>query len=150
MMKIVLQRVTHAQVDVDQQTVGQIETGLLLLVGISKSDDASAIEYLANKVLNLRIFSDDAGKMNLSVLDIGGDILAVSQFTLYGDTKKGRRPGFDQAALPDQAEPLFNQFVEKLKTSNLKVETGQFGADMKVSLLNDGPVTFILEYPLET
>jgi len=146
-MKIVLQRVKHASVVVDEQTVGQIESGLLLLVGVGKSDDQKAIDYLVNKVLNLRIFSDDAGKMNLSVLDIQGEILAVSQFTLYGDTQKGRRPGFDQAALPDQAEPMFNQFVEKLRDSNLKVETGEFGADMKVSLLNDGPVTFVLEYP---
>ncbi len=146
-MKIVLQRVKHASVVVDQQTVGEIESGLLLLVGVSKSDDQAAIDYLVNKVLNLRIFSDNDGKMNLSVLDIQGDILAVSQFTLYGDTRKGRRPGFDQAALPDQAEPMFNQFVEKLCESKLKVNTGRFGADMKVSLLNDGPVTFVLEYP---
>lgn len=147
-MKIVLQRVKHASVVVNNQTIGKIETGLLLLVGVSKTDDVAAIDYLANKVLNLRIFSDDVGKMNLSVLDISGEILAVSQFTLYGDTKKGRRPGFDQAALPEQAQPLFDQFVDKLKESGLKVETGEFGADMKVSLLNDGPVTFILEYPL--
>lgn len=146
-MKVVLQRVKRASVTVDGQVVGNVEAGLLLLVGIAKSDDGSEIDYLTQKIINLRIFEDDAGKMNLSCLDVGGGILAVSQFTLYGDTRKGRRPGFDQAALPDQAQPMFNQFVEKLRESRLNVETGQFGAHMDVELLNDGPVTFVLEYP---
>lgn len=148
-MRIVLQRVRQAQVQVDEAVVGRIGPGLLLLVGVGKGDDASAVEFLTNKVLNLRIFEDDQGKMNRSMLEVGGGILAVSQFTLYGDTRKGRRPGFDAAALPEQAQPLFDQFVEKLKQSGLTVETGRFGARMEVSLINDGPVTFILEYPLE-
>lgn len=146
-MRIVLQRVKQAQVQVDTEVVGRIGVGLLLLVGVGKDDNASAAEFLASKVLNLRIFEDEAGKMNRSLLEVGGGILAVSQFTLYGDTRKGRRPGFDAAALPEQAKPLFDQFVEKLKQSDLGVETGRFGARMEVSLINDGPVTFILEYP---
>ena len=146
-MRIVLQRVKQAQVQVEADVVGRIGVGLLLLVGVGKADDAAAVEFLANKVLNLRIFEDEQGKMNRSILEVGGGILAVSQFTLYGDTRKGRRPGFDAAALPQQAQPLFDQFVEKLRQSGLVVETGRFGAHMEVSLINDGPVTFILEYP---
>jgi len=146
-MRIVLQRVKQAQVQVEADVVGRIGVGLLLLVGVGKADDAAAVEFLANKVLNLRIFEDEQGKMNRSILEVGGGILAVSQFTLYGDTRKGRRPGFDAAALPEQAQPLFDAFVEKLRQSGLAVETGRFGAHMQVSLINDGPVTFILEYP---
>ena len=146
-MRIVLQRVKQAQVQVDAELVGSIGAGLLLLVGVGKADDFSAVEFLANKVLNLRIFEDELGKMNRSILEVGGQLLAVSQFTLYGDTRKGRRPGFDAAALPEQAKPLFEQFVEMLRQSGLMVETGRFGAHMEVSLINDGPVTFILEYP---
>ena len=146
-MRIVLQRVKQAQVQVEAEVVGRIGAGLLLLVGVGKADAAAAVEFLAAKVLNLRIFEDEQGKMNRSILEVGGQLLAVSQFTLYGDTRKGRRPGFDAAALPQQAQPLFDQFVEKLRQSGLVVETGRFGAHMEVSLINDGPVTFILEYP---
>lgn len=147
-MRIVLQRVKQAQVQVGEEVVGRIGAGLLLLVGVGKADAAAAVEFLAAKVLNLRIFEDSLGKMNRSVLEVGGQLLAVSQFTLYGDTRKGRRPGFDAAALPEQAQPLFDQFVGKLRQSGLVVETGRFGARMEVSLINDGPVTFILEYPV--
>lgn len=147
-MRIVLQRVRAACVNVAEEQVGRIDHGLLLLVGIGKTDDERAIHYLANKVLNLRVFADEHGKMNRSLLDVSGGILAVSQFTLYGDTRKGRRPSFDQAALPDVAKRLFGAFVAKLKESPLQVETGRFGAEMQVELINDGPVTFILESPM--
>jgi len=147
-MRIVLQRVQRAQVSVAGTVVGRIAQGLLLLVGIGKDDDTAALDYLANKVLNLRIFADEQGKMNRSLLDVGGEILAISQFTLYGDTRKGRRPGFDAAAPPEQAQPSFERFVKTLQTSGLKVDTGKFGATMQVELLNDGPVTFVLESPL--
>jgi len=144
-MRVVLQRVRRASVSVENQAVGQIGRGLLLLVGIAKTDARACVDALAEKVLNLRIFEDSSGKMNLSTRDVGGEILAVSQFTLYGDTRKGRRPGFDQAALPGQAQPLFDEFVDVLRQSDLRVETGRFGARMDVELLNDGPVTFVLE-----
>lgn len=147
-MRIVLQRVQAACVTVAGERVGQIDHGLLLLVAISKTDDEQAADYLNNKVLNLRVFSDEHGKMNHSVLDVCGGLLVVSQFTLYGDTRKGRRPSFDQAALPAVARHLFDTFVAKLKASPLRVETGRFGAEMQVELLNDGPVTFVLESPL--
>lgn len=148
-MRIVLQRVKQAHVQVGEELASRIGAGLLLLVGVGKGDNASAVEFLAHKVLNLRVFEDEQGKMNRSVLEVGGQILAVSQFTLYGDTRKGRRPGFDAAALPEQAQPLFEQFVARLKQSGLVVQTGRFGARMQVSLVNDGPVTFILESPVK-
>ena len=145
-MKIVLQRVNKAEVIVEKKIVGKISRGLLLFLGVTHTDTENEIKYLMDKVSNLRIFEDENGKMNRSVLDISGEILVVSQFTLYGDTKKGRRPGFDKAAKPDIAEKLYEQFVEIMKErTSLKVETGIFGASMEVNLSNDGPVTFILE-----
>ncbi len=145
-MKCVLQRVSQASVSVDHQTIGQIGPGLLVLFGVEKDDDESKLAYHLKKLCNLRIFNDDQGKMNRSVLDIQGGLLIVSQFTLAGDCRKGNRPGFDNAKPPAEAEQLYNRFVHKLREeSGLQVETGIFGADMKVTLINDGPVTFILE-----
>lgn len=125
--------------------MGQIEHGLLLLVGITHEDSEKDVEFVADKVAHLRIFEDEAGKMNHSVLDTGGQILSVSQFTLYGDCRKGRRPNFMSAARPEQAEPLYEMFNSKLREKGLQVETGRFGAMMDVRLLNDGPVTLIVE-----
>ncbi len=144
-MRIVLQRVGQASVQIGSQIVGQIERGLVLLVGIGHEDGESQARYLADKCLNLRIFEDDQGKMNRSLLDVGGQILAISQFTLYGDTRKGRRPGFTDAAPPEKAEPLYERFVELLQEGGVIVETGQFGQHMLVQIHNDGPVTLILE-----
>lgn len=145
-MKIVLQRVKKAMVKVDNEIVADTQKGLLLLVGVTHTDTQKEIDFLVNKCLNLRIFEDDNGKMNLSVLDIKGEITIVSQFTLYGNTAKGRRPGFDMAAKPEKAKQLFDIFLKQFKeVSGLKVESGIFGADMEVSLVNDGPATFILE-----
>ncbi len=144
-MRIVIQRVSEAEVKIDGKTTGKAGKGLLLLVGFAIDDSITDIEYLVEKVLNLRIFEDEKGKMNLSVLDINGDILSVSQFTLYGDIRKGRRPSFTQAAEPEKANSFYEKFNEELKESGLNVETGVFGGDMKVSLLNDGPVTILLD-----
>ena len=144
-MRAVLQRVERASVEVEGETVGSIGAGLLVLLGVAKGDTSAHADYLADRILNLRIFSDDAGKMNRSVIDAGGGILAVSQFTLYGDCRKGRRPSFDDAAPPELARPLYEYFVERLRTANLLVETGVFQASMKISLVNDGPVTFVLD-----
>ena len=144
-MKIVLQRVSEAEVTVSGQPIGHIGHGLVLLVGIGHNDTEEQARYLGEKCLNLRIFEDDAGKMNRSVMDVGGEILAISQFTLYGDTRKGRRPGFSDAAPPEEAEPLYERFVELLQAGGIKVETGSFGAHMLVRIHNDGPVTLILE-----
>ena len=144
-MKIVLQRVKKAKVLVEGKTAGEIGTGVCLLVGIEKGDREVEADYLADKVIGLRIFPDEQGKMNLSLVETGGNILAVSQFTLAASIKKGRRPSFDQAESPELAARLFNYFVERLKTSGLKVETGVFQAMMDVYLVNDGPVTFILD-----
>lgn len=144
-MRIVLQRVADASVEVSGRTIGAIDKGLLLLVGADYGDREKNAEYLADKCLGLRIFEDDAGKMNLSVKDVGGEILAVSQFTLSADISKGRRPSFTSAMNPRDAEELFTFFVGELGKSGLKVKTGEFGAKMKVRLLNDGPVTFVLE-----
>ena len=144
-MKIVLQRVKKAKVLVEGKTAGEIGTGVCLLVGIEKGDREVEADYLADKVIRLRIFPDEQGKMNLSLVETGGSILAVSQFTLAASIKKGRRPSFDQAESPELAARLFNYFVERLKTSGLKVETGVFQAMMDVYLVNDGPVTFILD-----
>src|SRR5438309_11968651 len=144
-MKVVLQRVKRASVEVAGETVGSIGHGLLALVGVTHTDTREDADFLAEKCAHLRIFSDDAGKMNRSVKDVAGAILAVSQFTLYGDCRKGRRPGFDAAAPPEQARTLYEYFVERLRAHDLPVETGVFQATMQVSLVNDGPVTFILE-----
>ena len=143
-MKIVAQRVTEACVKVDGKVVGEIEKGLMLLVSFTQTDTEKEIDYMVNKVLSLRIFDDENGVMNKSVLDIGGSILSISQFTLYGDASKGNRPSYIKALNGEQSIKLYDLFNEKLK-NHIKVETGIFGADMKVSLLNDGPVTIILE-----
>lgn len=144
-MKVVLQRVSQAEVTVNGQSIGRIGRGLVLLIGVGHGDREEQARYLAEKCLNLRIFEDDEGKMNRSLLDVGGQILAISQFTLYGDTRKGRRPGFTDAAPPEIAEPLYERFVELLRDGGVKVETGRFGARMSVRIHNDGPVTLILE-----
>lgn len=144
-MKGLIQRVTQASVAVDGEIVGEIQQGILLLLGIEKTDTNDSIDKLIDKVLKIRIFSDEQGKMNNSVSDINGGVLVVSQFTLVADTKKGTRPGFSSAAPPDVAEQLYRQFVEKIKQKHTNIATGIFAADMKVSLLNDGPVTFLLE-----
>ncbi len=144
-MKIVLQRVKKAKVLVEGKTAGEIGAGVCLLVGIEKGDREVEADYLADKVIGLRIFPDEQGKMNLSLMETGGGILAVSQFTLAASIKKGRRPSFDQAESPEQAARLFSYFVDRLKASGLKVETGVFQAMMDVYLINDGPVTFILD-----
>lgn len=146
-MRAVIQRVTYARVEVDGAVVGEIGAGLLVLLGVAKGDTAADADYLAAKISGLRIFSDEAGKMNLSVLDAGGAMLAVSQFTLYGDTRKGRRPSFDAAAGPEEARALYEYFVQTSRQLGLTVATGIFQANMKVSLLNDGPVTLIVESP---
>ena len=144
-MKIVLQRVSEASVKVENKTVGKIDTGFLLLVGITHTDTIADVDYLVEKILPLRIFEDEEGKLNLSLQEVGGKILSVSQFTLYGDCKKGRRPSFTKAARPDMAKQLYDQLNAKLREKGVIVETGIFGAMMEVSLVNDGPVTLILE-----
>lgn len=143
-MKVVIQRVKKAQVLIDEELVGDIKQGLLLLVGVGPDDEQEDLDYAVRKITNMRIFSDDMGKMNLSVQDVKGSILSVSQFTLFADTKKGNRPAFTGAAKPDKAEQLYNAFNEALAQC-VPVETGVFGADMHVSLVNDGPVTVILD-----
>ncbi len=144
-MKALLQRVKSAGVSIGGQSYSSIEQGLLILLGVEKGDTETEAAWLAQKIINLRIFEDSAGKMNLSVQDIKGELLVVSQFTLAGDTSRGNRPGFDTAARPDVAKPLYEYVVKELRHSGLKVETGVFQADMQVSLINDGPVTFMLE-----
>ena len=144
-MRIVLQRCKQASVTVDGKVVGKIGKGFMLLVGITHDDTDEQIQYLADKIVNLRVFEDEEGKMNRSLLDVGGDILSVSQFTLYGETAKGRRPSFTAAARPDFAEPMYEKFNGALRERGVTVETGIFGAMMDVSLINDGPVTLILE-----
>lgn len=144
-MRGLIQRVSHASVAVDGETVGAIDRGILLLLGVERDDCEQSLDKLLHKLLNYRIFPDDEGKMNLSVSDINGGILVVSQFTLAADTRKGLRPGFSTAASPADAEALYEKFVEKLKAQHETVATGIFAADMKVELLNDGPVTFLLE-----
>jgi D-tyrosyl-tRNA(Tyr) deacylase len=146
-MRLVLQRVKEAQVYVDGKTVGSISSGLLILIGVASSDTRKDAEYLADKVIYLRIFADAERRMNRSILEVGGSLLVVSQFTLYGDCKKGRRPSFDQAAPPEQARELYEYFVERLSSRNVIVQTGVFQAEMQVHLVNDGPVTFVLDSP---
>ena len=144
-MKIVIQRVSSATVEVDHKIVGEISKGLLLLIGVDEEDTIQDADWLVKKVADLRIFSDDEGKMNLSVQDISGEILCISQFTLIADYKKGKRPSFIKAAKPELALDLFNYFKTEIAKSTLKVESGIFATDMKVSLLNDGPVTMVLD-----
>ncbi|OYD08869.1 D-aminoacyl-tRNA deacylase [Paludifilum halophilum] len=144
-MRLVIQRAKDACVTVDGKTTGKIRHGLVLLVGFTDGDDDEDIQYLAEKTVHLRIFEDENGRMNRSLLDVGGEILSVSQFTLYGDCRKGRRPNFMAAAKPDQAQELYARFNERLLSYGIPVETGVFGAMMDVSLTNDGPVTLILE-----
>ena len=144
-MKALIQRVKKASVTIDGKLFSNIGHGLLVLVGVEKTDEKINAEKLADKILNLRIFEDENGKMNLSLKDINGEILVVSQFTLCGDCKKGTRPSFDTAALPDKALPLYEYFTDLIRSSNLCTKTGSFGAMMEVELINDGPVTFMLE-----
>ena len=142
-MRAVVQRVSSARVEVDRNTCGAIGPGLLVLLGVSKDDTAAQADYLAGKIIDLRIFPDDAGTMNRSVLETGGSLLIVSQFTLYGDCRKGRRPSYDRAAAPDSAKQLYEYFVEAARSRGLPVETGIFQASMSVHLVNEGPVTLL-------
>lgn len=144
-MRVLLQRVSSASVTVDQRTIGSIATGYLLLVGITHSDNESVVDWMADKVLGLRLFPDSDRKLNLSLDEVDGSLLVVSQFTLYGDARKGRRPSFIDAAGPDVAVPLYERFIATLRSRGVRVETGEFGAMMQVSLVNDGPVTLWLE-----
>ena len=144
-MRIVVQRSKNASVTVNEKVIGEIEKGLVLLVGVTHDDTIDDANYLADKIVNLRIFEDENGKMNLSLLDVGGSILSISQFTLYGDCRKGRRPNFMAAAKPEQALNLYQYFNQVLSEKNVVVETGEFGAEMDVALINDGPVTLILD-----
>jgi D-tyrosyl-tRNA(Tyr) deacylase len=146
-MRVVLQRVKEARVDVAGATVGSISTGLLILIGVTATDTQQDADYLADKVINLRIFPDEEHRMNRSILEVGGSLLVVSQFTLYGDCRKGRRPSFDRAAPPEQARRLYEYFIERLTSRNIIVQTGVFQAEMQIHLVNDGPVTFILDSP---
>jgi D-aminoacyl-tRNA deacylase len=144
-MRAVIQRVSRAQVSVDGEVCGRIENGLLVLLGVGKADTESDVDYLAEKIIGLRTFEDGNGKMNLSVIDTGGSILAVSQFTLYGDVRRGKRPSFDDAAPPEPARQLYDHFVTKVRAAGLVCETGRFQAMMQVELVNDGPVTILLD-----
>ena len=144
-MKLVIQRVKHASVEVEGKIISNIGNGLLIFVGISAEDDGTQIEWLAKKAVELRIFEDKENKMNLSLKDVGGEMLLVSQFTLYGSCKKGRRPDFLEAARPDKAENMYLEFAEALKQNGIIPKLGKFGEHMNISLLNDGPVTMILE-----
>lgn len=146
-MRVVVQRVTEASVAVDGKVVGQIEAGLLVLTGFCPGDTEDDLGWMSNKVAGLRLFEDSGQKMNLSVQDVGGAVLLVPQFTLYGDCRKGRRPGFSDALAPDQATVLFDRFCEMMSAQGLPVERGIFGAHMRVSLVNDGPVTLIIDSP---
>jgi D-tyrosyl-tRNA(Tyr) deacylase len=144
-MRMVIQRVKEASVTVEDNVVGKIGKGIAVLLGVARGDTEKEADYLANKLVNLRIFEDDAGKMNLSIQDIGGEFLVVSQFTLLGDCRKGRRPGFSNAAPPEEADRLYLYFVEQLRAKGFHVETGQFQAIMLVKISNDGPVTFVID-----
>ena len=144
-MRIIVQKVAHSNVVIDNKTNGEIKKGFMVLVGFTHDDTTAIIDKMVDKMINLRIFEDENGKLNLSLKDVDGSILSISQFTLYADCKKGRRPSFIDAAKPDLAIPLYDYFNNKIKEYDIHVETGIFGADMKVTLLNDGPVTIILD-----
>src|SRR5215471_17867994 len=144
-MRAVVQRVSRCRVKVEGKVVGEIGAGLLVLLGVGKEDTEAAADYLAEKIIGLRIFEDDAEKMNLAVLDMGGEVLVVSQFTLYGDVRRGKRPSFDAAARPEEARRLYEYFVEKIRAAGLRCATGEFQAMMDVELVNEGPVTIILD-----
>ena len=145
-MRVVVQRCSRAEVRIDGNSVGKIGQGFMLLVGITETDTSAEADLLAKKIAQLRVFEDEAGKMNLAIRDVGGAILSISQFTLYADCRKGNRPSFIRAARPEQASPLYDYFNETLRTTyGLTVETGRFGADMKVDFINDGPVTILLD-----
>ena len=144
-MRGVVQRVKNAKVSVDNKVIGKIDHGILLFLGVEDADDEKDLEYMCDKVPNLRIFEDEQGKMNKSLLDVEGSLLVISQFTLLGDARKGRRPSFIQAAAPSKAIPMYEEFINRMKEKNIFTEAGEFGADMHVELLNDGPVTIILE-----
>ena len=144
-MRAVVQRVTYSSVEVNGEIVGEINKGFNVLLGISKEDTEEDMKYIKDKIINLRVFSDENDKMNLSLLDIQGEVLLISQFTLYGDARKGRRPSFIESAKPDIAKPLYEKFIQKAKDDNIVCEVGEFGAHMNVEILNDGPVTIILD-----
>jgi D-tyrosyl-tRNA(Tyr) deacylase len=144
-MRAVVQRVLRARVTVQTRTTGQIERGMVVLLGVASGDSEAAAEYLAEKIAGLRIFDDDEGKMNRNVSEAAGAVLAVSQFTLYGDTRRGKRPSFDAAARPEQARTLYEHFVQRVRALGLRCETGQFQATMQLELVNDGPVTILLD-----
>lgn len=144
-MRGVVQRVKYAKVTVESEVIGSIDQGILLLLSVEDNDDEKDLEYMCDKVANLRIFEDENDKMNMSLLDVGGSILVVSQFTLHGDARKGRRPSFIAAARPEKAIPLYEKFIKKMKEQGIKTSSGRFGADMQVELVNDGPVTILLD-----
>ena len=144
-MRLLVQRVLNSNVKVDGKITGEINKGYMVLLGVTHDDDTEKADYLVKKLINLRVFEDENGKMNLNINQVGGELLIISQFTLYGNTKDGNRPSFTEAAKPEKAEELYNYFVEQCKKEGIKTETGIFGADMKVSLINDGPVTVMLE-----
>ncbi len=144
-MRCVVQRVTEASVAVDGEVIGRCARGFMVLIGVHADDTERDLRYMAEKVPKLRVFEDDAGKMNLSLKDVGGGMLAISQFTLYGDARGGNRPSFITAARPEKANPMYEQLVEAWRAQGIHVETGRFGADMKVSLVNDGPVTILMD-----
>jgi D-tyrosyl-tRNA(Tyr) deacylase len=144
-MRAIVQRVSRASVTVDSQRVGEIDLGLLVLLGVAQDDSEADAEYLAEKITGLRIFDDAEGKMNLSVIDVCGAVLAVSQFTLFGDVRRGKRPSFDAAAKPEQAKKLYEYFVDRVRAAEVRCEAGVFQATMKVDLVNEGPVTIMLD-----
>lgn len=144
-MRIVIQRVSKASVSIDEEVVGQIARGFMVLVGVEEADSQEDVDYLVRKTANMRIFEDEEGKMNISLKDVGGQVLSISQFTLHANTKKGNRPSFVDAARPDHSLPLYEAYNEGLRQEGLIVETGEFGADMQISLINDGPVTIIID-----
>lgn len=144
-MRAVVQRVSHAKVSVNGEVAGEIGRGLLILLGVASGDAPADADYLADKIIGLRIFEDSSGKMNLAVAEVGGALLVVSQFTLYGDVRRGKRPSFDGAAAPQAARELYEHFVEKVRTAGLRCETGRFQETMQVELVNEGPITILLD-----